>query len=66
MSSDWTLKFKSILDQFEQDFQSNKDSSTHRSHVVKKVKNAIFKAQGDHPGVTLLSSLKKVLKKLCG
>ncbi|KAG1818403.1 hypothetical protein EV424DRAFT_1347668 [Suillus variegatus] len=62
MSSDWTLKFKSILDQFEQDFQSNKDSSTHRSHVVKKVKNAIFKAQGDHPGVTLLSSLKKAIQ----
>ncbi|KAG2112713.1 uncharacterized protein F5147DRAFT_771253 [Suillus discolor] len=62
MSSDWTLKFKSILDQFEQDFQSNKDSSTHRSHVVKKVKNAILKAQGDHPGVTLPSSLKKAIQ----
>ncbi|KAG1820804.1 hypothetical protein EV424DRAFT_1347051 [Suillus variegatus] len=50
---------------FEQDFQSNKDSSTHCSHVVKKAKNAILKAQGDHPGVTLPSSLKKdVAQKL--
>ncbi|KAG2358380.1 hypothetical protein BDR07DRAFT_1489516 [Suillus spraguei] len=62
MSSNWTLKFKSILDQFEKDFQLNKDSLTHHSQVLKKVKKAILKAQGDHPGVTLPSSLKKAIR----
>lgn len=61
MSSNWTLKFKSILDQHEQEFQSNKDSP---SHVVKKVKKAIRKAQSDHPGVTLPVPLRKVLDKI--
>ncbi|KAG1840441.1 hypothetical protein F4604DRAFT_1690778 [Suillus subluteus] len=62
MSSEWTLKFKSILDQFEQDFLSNQDSPTGRSYVVKKVKNAILKAQGEQPGVSLPSALKKAIR----
>ncbi|KAG1849446.1 hypothetical protein DFJ58DRAFT_842653 [Suillus subalutaceus] len=62
MSSNWALKFKSILDQFEQDFRSNQDSPTHRSHVVKQVKNAILKAQGDQPGVPLPSLLKNAIR----
>ncbi|KAG1883264.1 hypothetical protein F4604DRAFT_1677614 [Suillus subluteus] len=62
MSSNWIPKFKSILDQHEQEFRSNKDSPTHCSRVVKKVKNAIRKAHGDHPGVTLPSSLKKAIR----
>ncbi|KAG1742041.1 hypothetical protein EDB19DRAFT_1907804 [Suillus lakei] len=66
MSSDWTTRFKYILDHYHQDVVTA-DSPQALKCMVKKIRKAILKAQKEleDEDVPLPTSLKKEIKQYC-